>query len=181
MPDTYPHQKVINIHREPLGGGFLGINNDNWKDAARVLGAQAFLLYIYFASNKDDFKLALSPQAIHKEIGMPPSTYRDQRQKLESLGYLVAGKGNTYHFYETPHRATRSQSTDGALNSQYEKNTTAVQASTAHVHETPPEDIQIYINNKDEETNTPGVKNKNAVAMSKGEFLKRQFDSQWFK
>ena len=93
MPDTYPHQKVINIHREPLGGGFLGINNDNWKDAARVLGAQAFLLYIYLASNKDDFKLALSPQAIHKEIGMPPSTYRDQRQKLESLGYLVAGKG----------------------------------------------------------------------------------------
>ena len=39
MPTTYPNQKVVVIHREPLGGSFLGINNDNWKDAARVLGA----------------------------------------------------------------------------------------------------------------------------------------------
>ena len=60
MPYTAPNQKVITINRKPLGGNFLGINNENWKYAARVLGAHAFLLYIYFASNKDDFKLALS-------------------------------------------------------------------------------------------------------------------------
>ncbi len=77
MPTTYPNQKVVVIHREPLGGSFLGINNDNWKDAARVLGAQAFLLYIYFAANKSDYIFALSPKAIQQEIGMPPSTYRD--------------------------------------------------------------------------------------------------------
>ncbi len=77
MPTTYPNQKVVVIHREPLGGNFLGINNENWKDAARVLGAQAFLLYIYFASNKSDYIFALSPKAIQQEIGMPPSTYRD--------------------------------------------------------------------------------------------------------
>ena len=64
MGYTVPNQKVLTIHREPLAGSFLGINNDNWKSAARVLGAQAFLLYIYLASNKDDFKLALSPKAI---------------------------------------------------------------------------------------------------------------------
>ena len=44
MPTTVPNQKIVQIHREPLGGSFLGINNDNWKYAARVLGAQAFLL-----------------------------------------------------------------------------------------------------------------------------------------
>ena len=102
MPDTYPHQKVINIHREPLGGGFLGINNDNWKYAARVLGAQAFLLYIYLASNKDDYKYALSPAAVQQEIGMPRSTYYDQLRRLESFGFLVSGKGNMLDFYEAP-------------------------------------------------------------------------------
>ncbi len=77
MPYTSENQRTVTIHREPLGGKFLGISNDNWKNAARILGAQAFLLYVYFASNKDGYKLALSPKAIHQEIGMPPSTYRD--------------------------------------------------------------------------------------------------------
>ena len=77
MPYTAPNQKVITIHREPLGGNFLGIKNDNWKRAARTLGAHAFLLYIYLAANKADYIFALSPKAIQQEIGMPPSTYRD--------------------------------------------------------------------------------------------------------
>ena len=107
MPYTAPNQRVITVHRAPLENNFLGINNDNWKNAARVLGAQAFLLYIYLASNKDVFQLALSPKAIQQEIGMPPSTFRDQLRKLESLGFLVPGKGNMLHFYESPEHATR--------------------------------------------------------------------------
>ena len=156
MPYTAPNQKIITIHRAPLGGNFLGINNDNWKDAARVLGAQAFLLYIYLASNKEDFKLALSPKAIQQEIGMPPSTFRDQLHKLEAMGYLLPGKGNMYHFYETPARDTRSQSTRGALNSTEEKSTAPVQESTEHAFPRTGEDIEIYINNKREKTNRPG-------------------------
>ena len=155
MPYTTPNQKVITIHREPLGGSFLGINNDNWKYAARVLGAHAFLLYIYFASNKDDYKLALSPQAIQKEIGMPPSTFRDQLKKLESWKFLVPGKGNMYHFYEAPARDTRSENARDALNSSEEKTAAGVQGSTPLASQTTPEDIEIYINKKIEETNTP--------------------------
>ena len=155
MPYTAPNQKVITIHREPLGGNFLGIKNENWKEAARVLGAQAFLLYIYFAANKSDFVLALSPKAIQQEIGMPPSTFRDQLHKLEAMGYLLPGKGNMYHFYEVAGRATRLESADGALNSTEEKSTAAVQESTAHAFQTPPENIEIYINNKDKIINIP--------------------------
>ena len=154
MPYTAPNQKVITIHRAPLGGNFLGINNDNWKRAARVLGAQAFLLYIYLASNKDDFVFALSPSAIQKEIGMPPSTFRDQLRKLESMGYLVPGKGNMYHFYESPEHATRHQNACVALNSEEEKSTATVQTTTATVQNPTPEDIEIYIN-KNRITNTP--------------------------
>ena len=104
MDNSYPHQKIITVHRAPLSNNFLGINNDNWKHAARELGAHGFLLYIYLASNKDQYKFALSRAAIQTEIGMPRSTYYDQLIKLESFGFLVppAGKGNMYHFYEVP-------------------------------------------------------------------------------
>ena len=170
--NTSPNQKVVNVHRVALGGNFLGINNDNWKYASRVLGAQAFLLYIYFVSNKDNYKLALSPKAIQKEIGMPPSTYRDQIHKLESLGFLKQGKGNVYHFYEVPQHDTHFQNADDALNCSEGKNTTFVDTSTAHVSETPPEDIEIYKENINKSTNSPRV-DGNAVPMGKEEFFKK--------
>lgn len=166
MPYTVPNQKVIHIHREPLDGNFLGINNDNWKNAARVLGAHAFLLYIYLASNKNDFVFALSPKAIQQEIGMPPSTFRDQLNKLISFGYLMPGGGNKYHFYESPAHATRSESARGPLNSMEEKITAAAQPSTVHAFEAPPEDIEIYINNKNGITNIPEGVNESAIHKS---------------
>ena len=110
---------------------------------------------------------------------MPPSTFRDQLRKLESQRFLVPGKGNMYHFYENPTHVTRTQNTDGALNSIEEKSTAAVQSSTADVHETPPDDIEIYINNKRETTNRPEVIRNNSSPMSKDEYLKRMFDSEW--
>lgn len=104
MPYTSPNQKVVIIHRSDLGNNFLGINNDSWKTASRILSPSAFLLYIYFASNKNNFTLALSPRAIQQEIGMARSTFYDQMNVLESLGYIVKDKdrGNGWHFYERP-------------------------------------------------------------------------------
>ena len=104
MPYTSPYQKTVTIHRAPLDKNFLGINNDSWKTAARILTPPSFLLYIYFASNKDKFSLALSPKAIQQEIGMARSTFYDQVNVLESLGYLVkdSDKKSGWHFYERP-------------------------------------------------------------------------------
>lgn len=159
MPYTSPNQRTITIHREPLGGNFLGVNNENWKYAARVLGAQAFLLYIYFASNKQGFALALSPQAIQQEIGMPPSTYRDQLKKLESLGFVEIGEGNKLHFYEDPKHGSRSNLENPRVPLNGEK-AAPVQESTAPVHPKTGEDIEIYINNKKEIINRPGEEAK---------------------
>lgn len=65
------------------------------------------MLYLYLASNADNFTLALSPAAIRQAIGMPASTYRDQFVKLVDRGYLVQrGDGSTYDFYEIPKRGT---------------------------------------------------------------------------
>ena len=143
MPNTVPNQRVVAIHRESTKSDFLGIKNENWKAAARDLGAHAFMLYLYFASNANGYTLALSPAAVRQAIAMPSSTYRDQFLKLVDKGYLVQrGEGNTYDFYEVPQRVTRNESAadgfDFAANVQQE--TKSVQNRTG-------EDIEININN----------------------------------
>ena len=145
MPKTVPHQRVVAIHRERASSDFLGIKNSNWQAAARALGAHALMLYLYFASNANGFMLALSPAAIRQAVGMPSSTYRDQFIKLIDKGYLVQrGESNTYDFYETPQRVTRTT----------ENNTIDGYDFTADVLVTPQtvndkavEDIEININN----------------------------------
>lgn len=103
MPNvTYPNQRTVTIHREKAEKNFLAINNKNWKAAARDLSAPALKLYIYLASNADNYKLALSPAAIQEEIGMARSTYHDQFRVLVNKGYLVQSNNNRYDFYEVP-------------------------------------------------------------------------------
>lgn len=62
----------------------------------------AFLLYLYLASNANNYTLALSPAAVRQEIGMARSTYHDQFHVLLDKGYLVPTHGNTYEFFEVP-------------------------------------------------------------------------------
>lgn len=103
MPNTtYPHQRMVKVHRESVKTDFLGIKNENWKAASRNLRPPAFMLYLYLASNANNFTVALSPAAIRQEIGMARSTYHDQFHILVDKGYLVPSHGNTFDFYETP-------------------------------------------------------------------------------
>ena len=150
MPYTVPNQRRVTVHRERIETDFLGIQNSHWQAAARDLGAQSLLLYLYFASNANGFTLALSPAAIRQAVGMPPQTYRDQFVKLIDKGYLVQrGSGNTYDFYETPKRATCS--TENSTDDGYDF-TDAVQQQTQAVQNTTAEDIEInknIINNID--------------------------------
>ncbi len=92
----------MRVHRERAAADFLGIKNENWKAAARDLSPHALLLYLYLASNADNYTFALSPAAITADIGMPRSTYHDQFKVLVNKGYLVNTHGNTYDFYEKP-------------------------------------------------------------------------------
>lgn len=105
---TYPHQRIIKIHREEAKSDFLGIKNENWQAASRDLGAHALRLYLYLAANADGFNLALSQRAAEKAIGIPRSTYYDQFRVLENKGYLKKLHGNTYEFFETPQPRDRT-------------------------------------------------------------------------
>ena len=105
-PITFPNQRTVKVHREKAKSDFLGIKNENWQAASRDLGAHALQLYLYLASNADNYTLALSPAAIRKAIGMARSTYHDQFDKLVLKRYLVPSHGNTYEFFEVPQPAT---------------------------------------------------------------------------
>ena len=101
-PITFPNQRTVKVHREKAKSDFLGIKNENWQAASRDLGAYALQLYLYLASNADNYTLALSPAAVREAVGMCRSTYGDQFDKLVLKGYLVPSHGNTYEFYEVP-------------------------------------------------------------------------------
>lgn len=107
---TFANQRTVRVHREHAASDFLGIKNENWKAAARNLSPHALLLYLYLASNADNYTFALSPAAITADIGMPRSTYHDQFRVLVNKGYLVNSHGNTYDFFETPQPRTDTQS-----------------------------------------------------------------------
>ena len=109
MPDTFPNQRMVKVHRERATANFLGIKNENWQAASRDLGAHGLQLYLYLASNADNYTLALSPAAVRQAIGLKRSTYHDKFHELEDKGYLVNTHGNTYEFYEVPQAAAQTK------------------------------------------------------------------------
>lgn len=149
MPTTYPNQKTVKIHREPISADFLGIQNENWMAALRDLRPFAFSLYLYFAANANNFTMALSPVAVRNAIGMARQTYNDQIVKLIEGGYLVPSHGNTYDFYEVPQpRAVHVMSEPSLGHSFDEESPTTGKGMTAVVTNQPTEDIEI--NNKED-------------------------------
>ena len=154
MPETFPNQRMITIHREEVKSDFLGIKNENWQAASRDLGAHALRLYLYLAANANNYTFALSPADIRQRIGMPNSTYRDQFLILVDKGYLVQSGSNKYDFYEVPQtRHAPIQSEDcAALGIDFENNTADGFSQTPTAQDTTGKDIEI--NNRDIEKNT---------------------------
>lgn len=120
MPDTFANQKVVHINRERCTDNFLQVKKDNLYDAYRTLNATATMLWLYLAANKDGYSMALSPQAVFNQMGMPTTTCRDQIKILIREGYLVpkSENSNVYDFYEvarTP--SVKADNTNGVRNS----------------------------------------------------------------
>lgn len=108
MPETYPNQRTVTIHKEPLNKNFLSINLDVLREACQRLTAYELKLYLYLASNKDNYNLALSQVAVTNAVNLPRSTYYDQVKNLVNKGYLVNRGGNKYDFYEIPQNDLKS-------------------------------------------------------------------------
>lgn len=191
MAITYPHQRVVNIHREPINIDFLGIKNENWQAAARDLKPFGCMLYLYLAANRDNFKLALSPAAVRQAIGMAQSTYRDQFNILLEKGYLVQTGGNTFDFYEKPRAAanvnqeTRPATTQEQLTADLMENEQAandIDLGNREINNSlyfPNRDInneEDYINENELYDEWIGANEPSDYELSKGEPKKGEFD-----
>ena len=101
--ETVANQKIIIIHREKPQKDFLQIKNENWQNMLKhTYDYPALALYMYLASNMDNYKFALSPAAIQNAIGMPRTTYYKKLQLLKDKGYIIEKQGNVLEFYEVP-------------------------------------------------------------------------------
>lgn len=155
--NTVPNQRTITIHRERIAENFLGIKNENWMNASRLLGAHALRLYLYLASNANNFELALSPSAIERDLGMSRSTYHDQFRKLVNSGFLVpSANGSRYDFYELPQTSlahSQQNETSAVLN--FEEMPTLDTPILSVVEGVMAEDTEI--NNKNTENNPTNI------------------------
>jgi biotin operon repressor len=118
------------------------------------------MLYLYLASNKNEYVLALSPAAIKKAIGMARSTYYDQLDKLIKKGYLVQTSGNGYEFYEVsqiPKEEIKNSTSSDGLD--FCECANAVQGNTPSVQPIPASNIEINKTNiiNKPETNISGL------------------------
>lgn len=157
---TYPNQRMVKIHREPAKSDFLGIKNANWQAAARDLGPHGLRLYLYLASNANNFTLALSPAAARAAVGIPRSTYFDYFQIMLNKGYLVPATGNTFDFYEVPQSAGQSVSADGLNFSECPRQGKDGISDGQLIS---PEDIEI--NNTENQPNNGGINNENKLTV----------------
>lgn len=116
MPVSVPNQKMITVHREKPLKNFLGIKNENWMLASRLLGPYGLQIYLYLAANADGWEMAFSPKAVELDTGLKQSTCRDHLKDLVKFGYLVQRReGSTYYdFYEQPKELFSSHTTSPA-------------------------------------------------------------------
>lgn len=111
MPESYPNQKVVQIHRDmpketkENKRAYVVAYNDVIAKAATNLGTKhtAFKLFLYLLCNKDNYRFALSPQDFSNEYGVSLKAAKEAVNELVSAGYLVLREKKTYDFYETPH------------------------------------------------------------------------------
>ncbi len=156
-PITFPNQRMVRVHRERATADFLGIKNENWQAASRDLGAHALQLYLYLASNANNYTVALSPVAVRQAIGMARSTYHDQFHKLVDRGYLVPSNGNTFEFYEVPQAATQTQKEVSANGLDFEECPSHDEQGGSGGQSVLPEDTEI--NNMTNTPNNSGINN----------------------
>ena len=104
-----PNQNIIVIHRDMPKKDFLQIKNEHWQDLIKSTGdPYALALYLYFASNADNYRLEISPQAIENAIGMPRSTYYKKFSILQEKGYIIKRGNNLYEFFEVAQEQTKN-------------------------------------------------------------------------
>lgn len=105
---SFPNQYSIVINRQAVKNSsgknrpYLIVYNDNLTMAMKKLSGTAFKVYIYLLSNKDNYKLEYSPQAIANEIGISKDSARKALKEFEAKRYIIPDREHpsSLQFYE---------------------------------------------------------------------------------
>ena len=104
----YKNQKLIIVKKSACDNNFLQVNNDEWSYACKELKDSTFKLYIYLASNRNGYQIALSPAAANNATGISKKSYYRAVDELLEKGYLVKFDSDNkvgnegYYFYTMP-------------------------------------------------------------------------------
>lgn len=102
---TVPNQRVITIHKEPTDRQHkYTINNlEALNLAVNDLQSKVGIkLYLYFASNQNEYRFALSSSDFCEWAGCGIKAYNTAFEELEKKGYLIQkiGTETIYTFYD---------------------------------------------------------------------------------
>ena len=102
MPNSVANQKWIRIHKPRVTDRFLQISHEDWMNANKNLTPFGLQLYLYLASNNNNYEFALSPADAEERAGIKLTSFRKYMRRLEEEGYLVWKHGNVFDFYTSP-------------------------------------------------------------------------------
>ena len=102
MPYSSLHQKWIRVHKPKVTDRFLQIAHSDWMTANKTLTPFGLQLYLYLASNNDNYEFALSPADAEERAGIKSTSFHKYMRRLEEEGYLVWKHGNVFDFYTSP-------------------------------------------------------------------------------
>ena len=99
---SYPNQNFIQIHKQNYSRDFLQIGIDEWQRACRELTPSAFKIYLYLASNKDNYRMALSKQDIKDKLDISFTRFYESIALLRRMHYICCIGNNQFHFFLSP-------------------------------------------------------------------------------
>ena len=102
MPKTSENQRWIHVHKDRVAKDFLQVANADWMQANKRLTPYGLQLYLYIASNLNDYQFALSPVDAEERAAIRSTTFHKYFRLLEIEGYVVWRHGNVYDFYPSP-------------------------------------------------------------------------------
>lgn len=96
----YKNQPLVIIHKPEYDGNYLQVGIDEWLYAKTMLKDAAFTLYLYFASNKNNYRKSGSPQDFCNKTGMCRKSYYNARNELEEKGFINISKAKGTREYD---------------------------------------------------------------------------------
>lgn len=99
---TYPNQKIIKINKAKANkeNTYSIINNDCLFSAMRELTHNELKVFLYLASNQNEYTFALSTNDLAEKTGASKRKIQEAVNSLIEKGYIVCQQGNLYDFLE---------------------------------------------------------------------------------